>query len=42
MIDPERKIAWEYFPDDLEPRRMAERITAGIIDLSLADLFRRV
>jgi Uma2 family endonuclease len=42
VIDPERKTAWEYFPDDLEPRKVKDSITAGDIVLSLADIFRRV
>jgi Uma2 family endonuclease len=42
VIDPERKIAWEYFPDDLEPRKVEETLTAGPVRLGLADVFRRV
>jgi len=42
VIDPERKIAWEYFPGDLEPRKVQHAITAGPIQLVLADVFRRV
>jgi hypothetical protein len=42
VIDPERKIAWEYFPDDLEPRKVTESLTAGDIQLLLSDVFRRV
>jgi len=42
VIDPERKIAWEYFPDDLEPRKVEESLTAGPIDLELTEVFRRV
>lgn len=42
VIDPERKVAWEYFPNDVEPRRVSERLTAGLIDLLLTDVFRRV
>ncbi len=42
VIDPERKTAWEYFPEDLEPRRAGDAITAGPIQLALADIFRRV
>ena len=41
MIDPERKLAWEYFPTDLEPRKVQENITAGPIRLGLEDVFRR-
>jgi hypothetical protein len=29
VIDPERKAAWEYTPDDIEPRRMTDALTAG-------------
>jgi hypothetical protein len=42
VIDPERKIAWEYFPGDLEPRKVQDAIAAGPIQLALADVFRRV
>jgi Uma2 family endonuclease len=42
VIDPERKIAWEYFPDDIEPRKVEETITAGIIRLELAEVFERL
>jgi len=42
VIDPEPKTAWEYFPDDLEPRKVQDELTAGPIKLSLADVFRRV
>ncbi|MGC2658527.1 MAG: Uma2 family endonuclease [Bryobacteraceae bacterium] len=42
IIDPERKIAWEYFPTDFEPRKVDETITAGPVSLALADLFSRI
>jgi Uma2 family endonuclease len=42
VIDPERKIAWEYFPNDLEPRKVEESLTAGAIRLGLGDVFWRV
>jgi Uma2 family endonuclease len=42
VIDPERKIAWEYFPADLEPRKIGGTLTAGPIHLALDDVFRRV
>jgi Uma2 family endonuclease len=42
VIDPERKIAWEYFPDDAEPRKIEETLTAGPIQLGIDDVFRRV
>ena len=42
VIDPERKIAWEYFLEDVEPRKVEETLTAGLIHLSLGDVFRRV
>lgn len=42
VIDPERKKAWEYFPDDLEPRKIGEILTAGPIELGLDEVFRRV
>lgn len=42
VIDPERRLSWEYFPDDVEPRKVEETLTAGLISLSLEDVFRRV
>jgi Uma2 family endonuclease len=42
VIDPERKIAWEYFPDDLEPRGNGSGSKAGPIQLGLDEVFRRV
>jgi Uma2 family endonuclease len=42
IVDPERKIAWEYFPTDIEPRRTEEVLTAGPIRLGLRDVFWRV
>jgi Uma2 family endonuclease len=42
VIDPERKIAWEYFPNDPEPRRVEDALTAGPIRLGLSDVFFRV
>jgi Uma2 family endonuclease len=43
VIDPERKIAWEYFPGDVEPRKLeGECISAGPIQLALKDVFARV
>lgn len=42
VIDPERKIAWEYFPDDFEPRKRDKTLAAGPIQLGLEDVFRRV
>jgi hypothetical protein len=42
VIDPERKGAWEYFPDDLKPRKLEDLLTAGPIQLPLADVYRRV
>ena len=42
VIDPERKIGWEYFPDDSEPRKVSATLTAGSIQLELAEVFRRV
>jgi len=41
VIDPERMVAWEYFSDDLEPRKVEQILTAGSIQLGLADVFRR-
>ena len=42
VIDPERKIAWEYFPEDVEPRKVAESIIAGPIRFTLDEVFDRV
>jgi Uma2 family endonuclease len=42
VIDPERKTAWEYFPEDLEPRKVTETLTAGVIQLLLSDVFEGV
>jgi Uma2 family endonuclease len=42
VVDPERKIAWEYFPADLEPRKVEDTLTAGPIRLGLEDVFWRV
>ena len=42
VIDLERKIAWEYFPADVEPRRVGEKLTAGEIQMTLAEVFYRV
>ena len=36
------KIGWEYFPEDVEPRKISETLTAGSIQLELAEVFRRV
>jgi Uma2 family endonuclease len=42
VIDPERKIAWEYFQGDVEPRKVTEALNAGVVRLVLEDVFRRV
>jgi Uma2 family endonuclease len=42
VIDPERKIAWEYFEGDVEPRKATEILNAGPVQLVLDDVFRRV
>jgi Uma2 family endonuclease len=42
VIDPERKVAWEYTPDDTEPRRVTDGLTAGPITLTLDEVFERV
>jgi hypothetical protein len=42
VIDPERKVAWEYTPDDTEPRRVTDALTAGPITLTLDEVFERV
>ncbi|HZQ54391.1 MAG TPA: Uma2 family endonuclease [Bryobacteraceae bacterium] len=42
ILDPERKVAWEYTPGDVEPRRVADALTAGPIRLTLDEVFERV
>jgi Uma2 family endonuclease len=42
VIDPERKIAWEYFPSDVEPRKVKEALTAGPIQMGFEDLLWNV
>ncbi|MBV9034534.1 MAG: Uma2 family endonuclease [Acidobacteriaceae bacterium] len=42
VIDPERKIAWEYTPDDAEPRKADTVLNAGAIQIALTEIFRRV
>ena len=42
IIDPERKVAWEYAPDDPEPRKADTALNAGPIQMTLAEVFRRV
>jgi Uma2 family endonuclease len=42
IIDPERKVAWEYTPDDTEPRRADEMLNAGPIQITLTEVFRRI
>ena len=42
VIDPEHRVAWEYFPADFEPRKVEGAITAGPIRLELSDVFWRV
>jgi len=42
VLDPERKVAWEYAAEDAEPRRVADALTAGLIRLTLDEVFDRV
>jgi Uma2 family endonuclease len=43
VIDPERKLAWEYFSADIEPRKVdGHLIKAGLIELALDDVFEDV
>lgn len=42
IIDPEHRIAWEYCPNDVEPRKAAQSLQAGRIEISLESIFRRV
>jgi Uma2 family endonuclease len=39
VLDPERKVAWEYTPNDLEPRRVVDNLSAGTITLTLDEVF---
>ncbi len=39
IVDPERQRAWEYAPDDLEPRRVEQQLTAGPVTLVLPEVF---
>lgn len=42
IIDPERKKAWEYAPDDREPRVAQAQLTAGPIALQVAEVFEGI
>ena len=42
IIDPERKVAWEYAPDDAEPRKADASLNAGPLQMALTEVFRRV
>ncbi|HEX7360400.1 MAG TPA: Uma2 family endonuclease [Bryobacteraceae bacterium] len=42
IIDPDRKKAWEYFPEDREPRLAENQLTAGEIALPLAEVFEGI
>ncbi len=42
VIDPERKVAWEYTPDDPEPRKVDAALSAGPIRIPLTEVFRRI
>ncbi len=42
VIDPERKVAWEYTPEDTEPRRMTDTLAAGPITLTLDEVVEHV
>ena len=42
VIDPERKVTWEYRLDDPEPRKADRILAAGSIQIPLVDLFRRL
>lgn len=42
IIDPDRRKAWEYFPDDREPRVAETHLTAGEIVLPLAEVFKGI
>jgi Uma2 family endonuclease len=42
VIDPARKVAWEYIPEDAEPRKAATALNAGPIEIALLDIFRKI
>ena len=42
IMDPERKVAWEYASDDIEPRKVEAMLDAGPIRITLAEVFRHV
>ncbi|MGH9610241.1 MAG: Uma2 family endonuclease [Bryobacteraceae bacterium] len=42
IVDPERKKAWEYLPQDREPRAAETQLTAGPIALPLAEVFEGI
>lgn len=42
IIDPERKRAWEYAPNDREPRLAENQLAAGSIVLPLGEVFEAV
>jgi Uma2 family endonuclease len=42
VIDPERKVAWEYTPDDPEPRKVPAALNADPIQLVLTEVFREI
>jgi len=39
IIEPDRRLAWEYFPNDYEPRKVGEALSAGPIQIPLAAIF---
>jgi Uma2 family endonuclease len=42
IIDPERKVAWAYDRGEPEPQKAEASLSAGPIQMALADVFRRV
>jgi Uma2 family endonuclease len=42
IIDPERQRAWEYAPEDREPRLAEQQLSAGTITLPLIEVFEGV
>lgn len=42
IIDPERKVAWEYAANTPEPKKAETGLSAGPIQIALDEVFRRV
>lgn len=42
IVDPERRRAWEYTPEDPEPRVAENQLTSGPMALPLAEVFEGI